>query len=86
MVGARSPMDKRCACAPCFRATCSPTFRRPWIYDLRLAESRQAQADLAKGYGIEAFCYWHYWFAGRRILERPYEEELQAVSPTSASA
>src|SRR2546425_1943005 len=36
------------------------------FYDLRLAESREAQAHLASRYGVEAFCYWHYWFAGRR--------------------
>lgn len=51
------------------------------FYDLRLAETRQAQADLASEYGIEAFCYWHYWFAGRRILERPYTEMLATGQP-----
>ena len=51
------------------------------FYDLRLPESREAQAELAARYGIEAFCYWHYWFAGRRILERPYEEMLASGKP-----
>ena len=51
------------------------------FYDLRLPESRVAQAELAKRYGVEAFCYWHYWFAGRRILERPYEEMLASGEP-----
>jgi lipopolysaccharide biosynthesis protein len=51
------------------------------FYDLRLAESREAQADLARRHGVEAFCYWHYWFAGRRILERPYEEMLRSGKP-----
>jgi hypothetical protein len=51
------------------------------FYDLRLAESRLAQAELARRYGVEAFCYWHYWFAGRRILERPYEEMLAGGVP-----
>ena len=47
------------------------------FYDLRLADAREAQADLAMSHGIEAFCYWHYWFGrGRRILERPFEEVL----------
>jgi hypothetical protein len=64
-----------------------PRHRQPHIpadlgfYDLRIAETRQAQADLAERYGIEAFCYWHYWFAGRRILERPYTEMLQSREP-----
>jgi lipopolysaccharide biosynthesis protein len=51
------------------------------FYDLRLPEAREAQAELACRYGIEAFCYWHYWFAGRRILERPYEEMLEGGRP-----
>jgi hypothetical protein len=51
------------------------------FYDLRVADTREAQAKLAKRYGIEAFCYWHYWFAGRRILERPYTEMLQSGKP-----
>jgi lipopolysaccharide biosynthesis protein len=51
------------------------------FYDLRLPESREAQADLARRYGIEAFCYWHYWFAGRRLLERPYTEMLESGQP-----
>jgi hypothetical protein len=34
------------------------------FYDLRVPEVRQAQAELAKAYGIEGFCYWHYWFGG----------------------
>jgi hypothetical protein len=51
------------------------------FYDLRLAETRQAQAELARTYGVEAFVYWHYWFAGRRILERPFEEMLHSGEP-----
>ena len=31
--------------------------------------ARQAQDDLAREHGIEAFCYDHYWFGGRRILD-----------------
>jgi hypothetical protein len=51
------------------------------FYDLRLPEVRQAQADLAKQYGIEGFCYWHYWFSGKRLLERPFNEVLQSGKP-----
>ena len=41
------------------------------LYDLRVPEIREEQAKLAKEYGIEGFCYWHYWFGnGRRILEK----------------
>lgn len=51
------------------------------FYDLRLPETRLAQAELAKKYGIEAFCYYHYWFAGKRILERPFNEVLESNEP-----
>jgi len=51
------------------------------FYDLRLPEARQAQAELATSYGIEAFCYWHYWFSGRRLLERPFNEILASGEP-----
>lgn len=53
------------------------------FYDLRLPDARQAQGDIAVEHGIEAFCYWHYWFgAGSRILERPFAEVLAAGSPS----
>ena len=52
------------------------------FYDLRLPESRHAQAELAKEYGIEGFCYYHYWFgSGRRMLERPVNEILASGEP-----
>lgn len=51
------------------------------FYDLRLPEAREAQAELAALYGIEAFCYYHYWFGGRRILERPLNEIISTGRP-----
>lgn len=52
------------------------------FYDLRLPETREAQAAMARQYGIEAFCYWHYWFGnGVRILERVFDEVLASGSP-----
>lgn len=51
-------------------------------YDLRVPETRMAQAALAKKYGIEGFAYWHYWFGkGKRLLERPLNEVLQTGQP-----
>jgi len=47
-------------------------------YDLRSPETRKAQAELAKSYGIEGFCYWHYWFNGKRLLETPFNEVLES--------
>ncbi len=51
------------------------------FYDLRVPETREAQATLARHYGIEGFCYYHYWFAGRRILERPLNEVVASGAP-----
>lgn len=51
------------------------------FYDLRVPETRAAQADLARQHGIEGFCYWHYWFAGKRLLERPFLEVLGSGEP-----
>src|SRR2546430_3045635 len=51
------------------------------FYDLRVPEVRAAQANLATRFGISGFCYHHYWFQGRRILQRPFDEMLQSGEP-----
>src|SRR5688572_208375 len=51
------------------------------FYDLRVPETRAAQAALARAYGVEAFCYYHYWFAGCRILEHPFNNVLASGEP-----
>jgi lipopolysaccharide biosynthesis protein len=51
------------------------------FYDLRLPEARDAQAQLAASYGIHGFCYYHYWFHGRQVLERPVNEVLKSGEP-----
>jgi len=51
------------------------------FYDLRLPETRQAQAELAQAFGIHGFCYYHYWFNGRRVLQRPFEDVLASGEP-----
>lgn len=51
------------------------------FYDLRLPEVRQQQADLAHKAGIEGFCYYHYWFGGKQLLERPFNEVLASGKP-----
>lgn len=51
-------------------------------YDLRVPETRKAQAEMAREYGVEGFCYWHYWFGnGRQLLERPFQEVLSSKEP-----
>ncbi|MGH8589673.1 MAG: glycoside hydrolase family 99-like domain-containing protein [Gammaproteobacteria bacterium] len=46
------------------------------FYDLRLLDVQQRQIELARAYGIYGFCYHHYWFGGRRLLDRPFNEVL----------
>ncbi|MGE4014302.1 MAG: glycoside hydrolase family 99-like domain-containing protein, partial [Alphaproteobacteria bacterium] len=51
------------------------------FYDLRLPDVREQQAILARAHGIHGFCYYDYWFAGRRLLERPFDEVLASGKP-----
>lgn len=51
------------------------------FYDLRLPEARQMQADMARKYGIYGFCYYHYWFNGKQLMERPVNEILKSGEP-----
>ena len=47
------------------------------FYDLRCTETLSAQIDYAHQIGIDGFCFWHYWFAGKRLLHRPLDEMLR---------
>ena len=69
-------------CRPHFPGHDQPRFPTDLgYYDLRVPEVRQKQANLARAHGIEAFCYWHYWFHGQRPLHRPIDEMLLSGSP-----
>lgn len=50
-------------------------------YDLRLPSVREQQAELAREAGVTAFCYWHYWFGGRRLLADVFQEVLDSGKP-----
>lgn len=52
------------------------------FYDLRMPEARKMQADMAREYGVDAFCYYHYWFDdNHQELERPFNEVLNSGEP-----
>ncbi len=51
------------------------------FYDLRCQEIRSLQAALASSHGIYGFCYYHYWFHGRRLLHRPIDDILTSGTP-----
>ncbi|MDR3048048.1 MAG: glycoside hydrolase family 99-like domain-containing protein [Bacteroidales bacterium] len=72
-----------CKAKPLFRGHYQPHVPADLgFYDLRLAESRLAQAEMAKEYGVEGFCYYHYWFGeGRQELEHVFNEVLKSGEP-----
>lgn len=44
------------------------------FYDLRLKQTIIEQVKLANKYGVDGFCYWHYWFGnGKELLEEPFK-------------
>lgn len=50
-------------------------------YDVLDRDVRLRQAELARAHGIHAFCYYHYWFHGKRLLETPLERMLADGAP-----
>lgn len=42
-------------------------------YDLSDVKVLKWQSELANKYGIHGFCFYHYWFNGHKLLEKPME-------------
>lgn len=50
------------------------------FYDLRLNSVARDQAAMAKEYGIRGFCYYYYWFDGKKLLDLPLNNMLKDKS------
>jgi len=46
-------------------------------YNLSDVEVMKWQSKIAQEHGIYGFCYYHYWFNGKLLLEKPLENMLQ---------
>ncbi len=64
-----------------------PGHRQPHLpgelgyYDLRQNAVRAAQRSLAQRFGIDGFCYYYYWFGGKRLLGQPVDAMLAGGEP-----
>lgn len=65
---------------PMFDDHYQPHIPRDGYYDLMNPQTFRHQIDLAKQYGIGGFCFYYYWFNGRRLLEKPLEMFLKDKS------
>lgn len=50
-------------------------------YDLTDFDVMVRQAALASAFGIGGFCYYYYWFNGKRLLEAPLDNFISSQSP-----
>ncbi len=50
-------------------------------YNLEDPAVMERQVAMARHFGIHGFCFYHYWFAGKRLLEMPVDRLLATGKP-----
>ena len=67
---------------PCFPGHLQPRVpAEQRYYDLLDPATQDWQAQLARAHGVHGFCYYHYWFGGRQLLEKPVQLLLRRGEP-----
>lgn len=51
------------------------------FYDLRCTDTLRDQIAYSHESNVTGFCYWHYWFAGKRLLHQPLDSMLKLRYP-----
>ncbi|MFQ6539797.1 MULTISPECIES: glycoside hydrolase family 99-like domain-containing protein [Aphanothece] len=65
---------------PYFLGHNQPKLPLEGFYDLRVDENLSNQSILAKEYGVDSFCFYFYWFQGKRVLEKPLDSLISRIS------
>lgn len=63
---------------PLYDGHCQPRIPHKDIgyYNLSNIDNMRKQVEIAKNYGLYGFCFYHYDFAGKRIMEKPVDNYI----------